>query len=340
MTAIAIWRGVSARADLTPEDLAADPWAALAAELDRWAAAGRPATLWWRDDDAAEDTPALERLLALGAAAGVPLALAVVPGNRWRPPERRASPSEAVDVLQHGWRHANHAAGGEGGWELGDHRPLAEVAAELEAGRERLREAFGDRFLPVLVPPWNHISEPVVQALPGLGFSGLSTFGAAGTRHAGAGTGPGQRALRSDQLEERGALRRHRQGARRPDRASAGASQRRRRSAGADRPRHASSADGRGEPGSSSPLLLQRTAAWQSAREVFRRLSLPPGIEVRSAGADDRDAGLRAAARAHEQQDRPRALAPPVRLRLARTTSPTAACCCWPERRASRAISA
>ncbi|MEK9660397.1 MAG: hypothetical protein VW644_01455, partial [Alphaproteobacteria bacterium] len=41
------------------------PWDALAAELDVWAAAGRTATLWWRDDDADAASPALERLLAL-----------------------------------------------------------------------------------------------------------------------------------------------------------------------------------------------------------------------------------------------------------------------------------
>jgi hypothetical protein len=157
---------------------AALPWQGLGRELGRWAAAGTPASLWWRDDDAAEVTPPLERLLTLATEQAVPLALAVVPGLLSDELAARLAGCPSVTVLQHGWRHANHAAGGEGGWELGDHRPLAEVAAELEQGRERLREAFDDRFLPVLVPPWNHISEPVVQALPGLGFSGLSTFGA------------------------------------------------------------------------------------------------------------------------------------------------------------------
>ena len=42
-------------------------WADLDAELDRWKAAGRAATLWWRDDDATRPTPALDRLLALQA---------------------------------------------------------------------------------------------------------------------------------------------------------------------------------------------------------------------------------------------------------------------------------
>jgi hypothetical protein len=151
-------------------------WRALGDELERWAEAGAPPTLWWRDDDAVEATPALERLLALAAATGVPLALAVVPGPLAPTLGARLVDDGSVTVLQHGWRHANHAGRGEGGWELGDHRPLAEVAGELALGRQRLAETFERRFLPVMVPPWNHISPRNLQALPGLGFIGVSTF--------------------------------------------------------------------------------------------------------------------------------------------------------------------
>jgi peptidoglycan/xylan/chitin deacetylase (PgdA/CDA1 family) len=159
-----------------PADDAA--WAALTAELDRWAEAGRAASLWWRDDDAAELTPALERLLDLGAEAGIPLALAVVPGRMSSQLRASVAGSAGVSVLQHGWRHVNHASPGEGGWELGDHRPLEQVSEDLESGRRRLADAFGARFLPVLVPPWNRISARVTERLPALGFLGLSTFGA------------------------------------------------------------------------------------------------------------------------------------------------------------------
>ena len=60
--------------------IADDPaWEALGGELDMWVDAGRQATLWWRDDDAAAVTPALERLLELQREHAVPLALAVIP---------------------------------------------------------------------------------------------------------------------------------------------------------------------------------------------------------------------------------------------------------------------
>ena len=48
-------------------------------ELEAWAAAGKRATLWWRDDDAAEDSPALEKLLTLAEKEAVALVIAVIP---------------------------------------------------------------------------------------------------------------------------------------------------------------------------------------------------------------------------------------------------------------------
>jgi hypothetical protein len=80
-------------------------------------------------------------------------------------------------VLQHGWAHANHRPSGERSAEYAADRPLAVMTAELARGREHLRDLFGARFLPVLVPPWNRIDDAVVAALPGLGFRALSVFG-------------------------------------------------------------------------------------------------------------------------------------------------------------------
>ena len=54
-------------------------WDRLDRELAAWAAEGREATFWWRDDDAVAATPALDRLLRLTESGGVPLALAVIP---------------------------------------------------------------------------------------------------------------------------------------------------------------------------------------------------------------------------------------------------------------------
>jgi hypothetical protein len=163
---------------LRPEPLAGDAWAALAGELNLWTETDSAATLWWRDDDAAAVTPELDRLLALSAETGVPLALAVIPGRMTPDLPLRLAECDGITVLQHGWRHINHAGAGEGAWELGDHRPLSRVQDELDAGHRRLAEGFGASFLPVVVPPWNRISARVRQALAARGFIGVSAFGA------------------------------------------------------------------------------------------------------------------------------------------------------------------
>jgi hypothetical protein len=153
------------------------PWAALRAELDRWAMAGRTATLWWRDDDACTATPALGRLLAIAGAHRVPVTLAVIPARAEPALIRAIDACDAATVVQHGYAHANHAAAGERNQELGEHRPVASCLDELGRGRARLAAMAGARFLPVLVPPWNRIASAVTAALPAGGFAGLSTFG-------------------------------------------------------------------------------------------------------------------------------------------------------------------
>lgn len=159
-------------------------WRALASELDTWHREGRPATFWWRDDDAGRPHEGLTRLLGLAVETGLPLGLAVVPA--WLRPEvaetiRRGA--ALVAVLQHGFAHTNHeTVVGPGDRkvrfaECGAARPVGAVLRELEEGGRLLRASLGPRVLPVLVPPWNRIAPPVEAGLPSLGYRALSTFG-------------------------------------------------------------------------------------------------------------------------------------------------------------------
>lgn len=159
-------------------------WQALAVELTTWQETGRVATFWWRDDDAGRADPALERLLALATATGIPLGLAVVPA--WLTPEVAAllaATPAAVSVLQHGFRHANHETEIPPGEpkvrpaECGAARPAAVVLAEVAKGGGRLRTAVGTRWLPTFVPPWNRIAPGVLRGLPGAGYRAVSAFG-------------------------------------------------------------------------------------------------------------------------------------------------------------------
>jgi len=155
-----------------------DDWRPLGEELDRWGEAGRTASAWWRDDDAARATPALDRLLALAERAGVPVALAVIPKAIEDAARDRIVACARARVLQHGYAHVNHSPPGERKAELGAARPVETVLGELDRGRRRLAGAFGARALPVLVPPWNRIAAPVAARIASLGLAGLSTYGA------------------------------------------------------------------------------------------------------------------------------------------------------------------
>jgi peptidoglycan/xylan/chitin deacetylase (PgdA/CDA1 family) len=152
-------------------------WQALEEEAARWRDAGRTADLWWRDDDAADSGPALDRLLAIHRETAAPLALAVVPARATRALADRLAAEPAVDLLQHGYAHVNHATPSERKTELGPHRPAMVVLGELGTGWLALERLFGGRALSVMVPPWNRIAPALVPALPEIGFSGLSTFG-------------------------------------------------------------------------------------------------------------------------------------------------------------------
>lgn len=150
-------------------------WDDVARELDAWAAAGRAAEFWWRDDDAAAPAPALERLLRSQRAGGVPLMLAVIPAKATEALVQRLAGEPEVVVVQHGWAHLNHARPGRSKAELGPDRPPAFVLGELARGQISLDRLFGPSWLKVLVPPYNRIATAVIGGLAGAGYEGLST---------------------------------------------------------------------------------------------------------------------------------------------------------------------
>lgn len=151
-------------------------WPDLVDELDRWGEAGRVASLWWRDDDAVAATPQLEELLRL--AGGVPLAVAVIPGSAEPDLAQALRGMSHVAVLQHGWRHTNHAVSGDKSKksEFPATRPAVEAPADLAAGVSRLRTLFGSQIVPILTPPWNNFAMEFLPLLVPAGIAGLSTM--------------------------------------------------------------------------------------------------------------------------------------------------------------------
>jgi hypothetical protein len=149
------------------------PWAKLVDELNRWYDGGARATLWWRDDDAVDYTPQLDTLLKHAGA--IPLALAVIPGLATQGLAARLAEHQSVVVLQHGWRHANHAPDGHD--EYPASRSLAEVSQELVDGRGRLAALFGPQAIPVFAPPWHRFAASFLPLLARNGFIGISRKG-------------------------------------------------------------------------------------------------------------------------------------------------------------------
>jgi hypothetical protein len=155
-------------------------WRQLETELARWGSEGRVADLWLRDDDAVEPTAALERLLVLTGRWSVPVTLAVIPAHAGEALARRLSAEPAVAVAVHGWAHVNHAPAERKKEELGPHRPAEIVLAELAEAKAVIDRLFGERAVPILVPPWNRISRDLLPLLGGIGFAALSVYGRAG----------------------------------------------------------------------------------------------------------------------------------------------------------------
>ena len=221
-------------------------WTDLADELDRWGEQGRIATLWWRDDDAVAPSPRLDDLLA--TAGEVPVALAVIPALADPALAARLgrSAGSRVCVLQHGWRHVDHASGGKKS-EFPPSRSRAQMAADLAEGRTRLIALFGARALAVLAPPWNRFDDNSLSLLAANGIGAISRSQGAPGGVAGAGCICRQCPRRSGRLARRSGVCRRRGGARRGRRAFAGAPLRRGRSRRAYRDPDPPSRPGRGD---------------------------------------------------------------------------------------------
>jgi predicted glycosyltransferase len=181
---VAIVEGMLARREasdagpLSRPSLASDrlDWSPLDRALERAADQGRSVAVWWRDDDAAAATPALDRLLALRARYAVPLAIAAIPAVvEPSLPERLASEPRTT-VLVHGLAHHNHARTGDKRAEFGPQRPAHIRARDAARALAVAQAAFGSSLRPVFVPPWNRMAPDFAPALREIGYAAVSAF--------------------------------------------------------------------------------------------------------------------------------------------------------------------
>lgn len=148
----------------------------LARHLDARAAAARPLSLWWRDDDLEAASPELAAFLEAMADVGIVPALAAIPA-RLSPSAIEALNGTDARVFVHGWRHTNHADPAAKKSEFGPDRPIAARLDEIARGCERVRQVAGARAVACFVPPWNRIADDLLPRLGEVGITALSAFG-------------------------------------------------------------------------------------------------------------------------------------------------------------------
>ncbi|MFN7949661.1 MAG: polysaccharide deacetylase family protein [Blastocatellia bacterium] len=153
-------------------------FAQLRAALNYATAQHQIVDLFFRDDDVAEDEPALNRLLDVFIQRRTPVNLAVIPGRLTEAAtamlrQRLRTHAHLIEINQHGWMHLNHETAGRK-CEFGPTRTFAEQFADIESGRRKLTEAFGADFSAVFVPPWNRCTEATLRAIDELEFQALS----------------------------------------------------------------------------------------------------------------------------------------------------------------------
>lgn len=154
------------------------PWDDLNRELAKWRQADLTPTLWWRDDDAQQDTPALQQLLNLSADFDIPLLLACIPlGSEDSLPQALRGHQGRVWGCQHGYAHHSHSTPPVRKSEYPAERDPQAMGEELLKGKTILSKRLGTAFYPAFVPPWNRVGEEVPALLADLGYAGFSGLG-------------------------------------------------------------------------------------------------------------------------------------------------------------------
>lgn len=130
--------------------------------------------VFFRDDDVDEDEETLHRLLTIFADRKILFIAGVIPKLLTVDCIKLlAQFSESAELVQHGCEHKNHEIT-QRKCEFGVSRNFEEQLSDLAAGQKIMNEAFGEKWFPAFIPPWNRCTEMTHRALDELGFRVLS----------------------------------------------------------------------------------------------------------------------------------------------------------------------
>lgn len=141
-------------------------------------AAPSPVSFFFRDDDAGWDDGRLFELLDLFERHSLPIDVAAIPSattcdTAAELRARLAARPDQLAVHQHGFAHSNHEPVGRK-CEFGASREPLQQQRDIESGRGKLLDLFGQRLSPLFTPPWNRCTEATGQCLLRAGFHVLS----------------------------------------------------------------------------------------------------------------------------------------------------------------------
>lgn len=136
--------------------------------------------IFFRDDDAAEVTDNLVRLINIFHRHEVPLHLSVIPGQLTEECAHfiRVQMRESgglIEIGQHGYIHKNYSTSGNrfAQYEFGENRTFEQQRADILKGREILHRHFGRR-IDIFTPPWHGFDKNTICILSDEKFLGLS----------------------------------------------------------------------------------------------------------------------------------------------------------------------
>jgi hypothetical protein len=151
-------------------------WSPLLEEFRIWRDLGLILPFWWRDDDAIQPTPELDRLTKLSQSLGIPVHLAVIPDHLHPELGPYVRGNSNLRAITHGWTHRNLALPRKKSSEFGANRAPNDVQREIAEGAQIIRKHFGASFIPIFVPPWNRFFHGHASLLAEAGYTALSLF--------------------------------------------------------------------------------------------------------------------------------------------------------------------
>lgn len=118
------------------------------------------AHIFIRNDDACTLDKKFQFFFDAARDHAVPVIYAVIPARMDKPFIRflrkaKEKTPQLLDIVQHGWQHANHSSEFGRKYEFGPLRSVSQQRSDIQQGLQFMRSSFGDLFTPAFVPPYH-----------------------------------------------------------------------------------------------------------------------------------------------------------------------------------------